>query len=311
MTTIRHILCPLDFSRFSRHALEQAVSIAREFGAEISALHVRAMAAVPELVAAGSPPAVVPFGPAPIERSLLLQELRDLEGDVEAAGVTIRTAIEDGDPVKTIVSQAAAWPADMIVMGTHGRTGFERLLLGSVAERVLRKAPCPVLTVPPRATSATSDLAFARILCAVDLSPASMRALEYAATLAAKDGPGVDVLNVVELLAEEHGLHEAVAVETPSFRAELARAAARRLDDAIPAALRERCRLQPRVTMGKAWKEILRVASEERSDLIVLGVQGRSTADLMLFGSTTQHVVRQASCPVLTIRAGNDARVES
>ena len=145
MTTIRHILCPLDFSRFSRHALEQAVSIAREFGAEISAVHVRVMAAVPELVAVGSPPAVVPFGPAPTERSLLLQELRDLEDDVEAAGVTIRTAIEDGDPVKTIVSQAAAWPADLIVMGTHGRTGFERQLLGSVAERVLRKAPCPVL----------------------------------------------------------------------------------------------------------------------------------------------------------------------
>ena len=309
MTTIRHILCPLDFSRFSRHALEQAVSLAREFGAEISAVHVRAMTA--ELVGAGSPPMAAPFARAPMDRSMLLRELRDLEDDVEAAGVTIRTTIEDGDPVQTIVSQAAAWPADIIVMGTHGRTGFERLLLGSVAERVLRKAPCPVLTVPPRTLSATSDLAFARILCAVDFSPASMRALDYAAALAAKDGPGVDVLNVVELLAEEHGLQEAAAVETPSFRAELARAAARRLDGAIPAAVRERCPVRQLVTMGKAWKEILRVASAERSDLIVLGVQGRSTADLMLFGSTTQHVVRQASCPVLTIRAGNKGKVES
>ena len=311
MLTLRHILCPLDFSRFSRHALEQAVSLAREFGAEISALHVRSVAAVPELVVAGSPPAVVQFSLPPDERSMLLQELQDLENDVEAAGVTIRTAIEEGDPVATILSHAAAWPADIIVMGTHGRTGFERLLLGSVAERVLRKAMCPVLTVPRRAMSATPDLSFARILCAVDFSPASMRALEFAATLAAKNGPGLDVLNVVELLAEEHGLHEAAAVETPSFRAELARAAARRLDEAIPASVRDRCPVQQIVTMGKAWKEILHVAAQERSDLIVLGVQGRSTADLMLFGSTTQHIVRQSSCPVLTIRAGNEARVQS
>lgn len=302
MVTIRHILCPLDFSRFSRHALEQAVALAREFGAEIAALHVHAVAPIAELVAAGAPPAVVPMTLRDSQRTALLRELRDLEDDVEAAGVTIRTSLEEGDPVNTILDRAADWPADLIVLGTHGRSGFERLLLGSVAERVLRKAKCPVLTVPRRVASATHGLTFARIVCAIDFSPASFRALEYAASLAAVEGPGVTVLNVVELLAEENGLHDGVSVDLPDFRAELARVAARRLDEAISPAVRERCRINQLVTIGKAWKEILQVAAEERADLIVLGVHGRTTADLLLFGSTTQHVVRQAGCPVLTIR---------
>lgn len=303
MITIRHILCPLDFSRFSRHALEQAVALAREFGAEIAALHVHAGAPVAEVVTAG--PATLGDRSAPVapQAVSLMRELREVADEVEAAGVTVQTLLADGDPVAAIVEHAAAWRADLIVMGTHGRTGFERLLLGSVAEKVLRKAPCPVLTVPPRVSAAARGLTFGRILCAIDFSPASLRALEYAASLAGYQGPGVTVLNVVELLAEEHGLREDVALETPDFRAELTRAAARRLDDAIPVAVRRRCPIRQMVTLGKAWKEILDVAAEDCSELIVLGVQGRTTADLLLFGSTTQHIVRQATCPVLTIRA--------
>ena len=82
-------------------------------------------------------------------------------------------------------------------MGTHGRSGFDRLMLGSVAEKVLRRAPCPVLIVPPRANEATSCVTFARILCAVDFSPASLHALDYATALAAKGGPGVTALHAV------------------------------------------------------------------------------------------------------------------
>jgi nucleotide-binding universal stress UspA family protein len=188
-------------------------------------------------------------------------------------------------------------------MGSHGRSGFERLLLGSVTEKILRKAPCPVLTVPRRALNAKQDLAFSRILCAVDFSPASLRALDYAAALAAPEGPGVRALNVIELFAEGGGLRDELVLDTPDFRAELVRSAQDRLHAAIPDRIRERCAIAESVTMGKAYREILRVAADEAADLIVLGVQGRTAADLLLFGSTTQHVVRQAQCPVLTIRA--------
>ena len=74
--------------------------------------------------------------------------MREFTYEVEAGGVVIHAEVAEGDPVDTIIRRAETWPADLIVMGTHGRTGLERLLLGSVAEKVLRRAPCPVLTMP-------------------------------------------------------------------------------------------------------------------------------------------------------------------
>lgn len=303
MIAIRRILCPVDFSRFSQHALDQAVALAREFGAEICALHVFAFAPVAETVAVGGSIPMEPLRLAPEQRSTQLNELRGFIAEVDAEGVTLQTALLEGDPVTRIVDHAQRWRADVIVMGTHGRTGFERLMLGSIAEKVLRKAPCPVLTVPRRVVRATNTLTFARILCAMDFSPASFRALDYAASLAAVGGPGVTALHVVELLAEGTSTRDQVLIDTPDFRAELKRSALERLHDAIPDAVRARCPVTEMVTMGKAWKEILRVADEQQADVMVLGVQGRSAADLLLFGSTTQHIVRQAACPVLTIRA--------
>jgi nucleotide-binding universal stress UspA family protein len=188
-------------------------------------------------------------------------------------------------------------------MGTHGRSGVKRLLLGSVTEKVLRRAPCPVLTMPPGLTSARLGLTFGRILCAVDFSTTSIRALEYAASLAAAAGPGVHALNVVELLSGTSATRDAAVLDTPDFRAGLLRTARERLHAVIPDRLREMCPIEESATIGTAWKEILRIAHEERADLIALGVRGRSAAEVLLFGSTAQHVVRQAECPVLTIRA--------
>ena len=303
MAAIRQILCPVDFSRFSRHALEQAVAVARETGAAVTALHVFAAAPVAEPVTARGP---IPMDPLRLDgaaRRALAAEVRDFADDIDAAGVAVQIAIAEGDPVATIEREAAAIGADLIVAGSHGRRGFERLLLGSVSEHLLRKAPCPVLTVPHRVVSANRGLALGRLLCAVDFSPASLRALEYAAALAARGGPGLVVLNVVELFAETAGALEAMAVDTPVLREGLIARARAQLHSAIPEAVRQAVPVLELVGLGKAYKEILRVAAEEHCDAIALGVQGRSAADLWFFGSTAQHVVRQAACPVLTIRA--------
>jgi nucleotide-binding universal stress UspA family protein len=305
MITIRRILCPVDFSRFSLHAFEQAVELAREFGAEVTALHASAVAPVTSLAPIGAPIVLEPARLTSDERQAITRRLRDFTDEVGAGHLTIQTTLHEQEPVAAIIDIALTWPADLIVMGTHGRAGFDRLLLGSVAERVLRKAPCPVLTVPRRAFTAKHDLAFSRILCAVDFSPASMRALEYAASLAAADGPGIQALNVVELFAEGGGMRDELVLDTPDFRGQLIRHAQARLHDAITDHVRALCPIAESVAMGKAYREILRVAADAGADLIVLGVQGRTAADLLLFGSTTQHVVRQAQCPVLTIRADN------
>lgn len=300
MPAIRRILCPLDFSLYSRHALEQAIALAREFGAEISALHVFAPAPIVEAVPAGARVGSDPLPLSAARRAALTAELSEFTYEVDAGGVVMHVGVDEGDPVDVIVKTATDWPADLIVMGTHGRTGLGRLLLGSVAERVLRRTTCPVLTVPRRAESPTRALPLDHLLCAVDFSPASIHALEYAAGLAAPNGPGLCALNVVELFGATRDL---ATLDTNDFRLELVRMARSRLHSAVPAAVRAKCPVAEVVATGRPDEEIIRIAAEQECDAIVMGIRRRTSADLMLFGSTAQHVVRQAKCPVLTIRA--------
>jgi nucleotide-binding universal stress UspA family protein len=149
MFPIRTILVPTDFSAASAAAFQLACSLARDHGSRILAVH-----AVPTPVAPydmGGWVAVEPEG----YREELLAKLKSLRPGSPEVGVEYRLA--DGDPPAEIVRIAKETPCDLIVMGTHGRTGLARLVLGSVAEEVLRKAPCPVVTVksgPPRAGAA-------------------------------------------------------------------------------------------------------------------------------------------------------------
>ncbi len=136
MLPIHTILHPTDFSERSRFALRLAGALARDYGARLILLHV----AVPPVVVYGEG-AILPTPEE--ERDQLLAELEQLQ----VPGVHVEHRLEEGDPVAEIVRVAEESRADLIVMGTHGRTGFGRLLMGSVAERTLRKAPCPVLTV--------------------------------------------------------------------------------------------------------------------------------------------------------------------
>ena len=211
----------------------------------------------------------------------------------------------EGNPVTEILSCAASLNADLLVLGTHGRSGFERLVLGSVTEKVLRKATCAVLTVPPAlpdAVPAAPGL-FKDILCPVDFSETSMRALHYAMSIAQEADARLAVLHV---LSHEFENVPDVAVDPgisiAMFTEQRAAAVRQRLRDAIPETVAAYCSVETLMTRGTPWREVLRIAGERRSDLIVMGVQGRSAVDLLFFGSTTQHIVRTATCPVLTLR---------
>jgi nucleotide-binding universal stress UspA family protein len=192
-------------------------------------------------------------------------------------------------------------------MGTHGASGFQRLLLGSVTERILRTAPCPVLTVPPRA-HVTSRLPFARVLCAVDFSEWSISAVELAYSLAQQSAAALELLHVIEWPWEEPpppvfaDLPQQQAAALVEFRRYLTASATSRLESFVPAGTRDRCAVTTRISHGKPYVQILRVAADEDADLIVLGVHGRRPIDLAMFGSTTNQVVRRATCPVVTLR---------
>ncbi|MEO8257021.1 MAG: universal stress protein [Acidobacteriota bacterium] len=282
MMNITQILCPVDFSITSMRALARALVIAGRYRAHVTALHVR------------------PDGNAvtPIERRRQEDELaRSIAAAPEGA---VTTLFETGQPVTSIVERAAGLGADLIVIGSHGSTGFERLLLGSVTDEVLRKAGCPVLVVPPGAT-ATSLVPFKQLLCPVDFSPASRRALALACSMAQEAGSTLTLLHVIDL-PPENDLITSGPFAYPECRDQRERDAHIALNGLIPHDFGMACPPATVVTVGKPHREILRIAAERSVDLIVSGAHGRHTLDLLIFGSTTNQVIRRATCPVLSVR---------
>jgi nucleotide-binding universal stress UspA family protein len=301
MIDMQRILCPIDFSDFSRRALDHAVAMARWYKASITAVHVDPSI---EIVGFPAPMVGVPATWKFSDRAELLATLQRFVEPESAPGVSIETVVREGPPVAEILAQAELTGADLIVMGTHGASGFERLLLGSVTEKVLRKARCPVLTVPralPDAVPA-GPVAFKQIVCAVDFSDCSLAALEYALSLAQEADGQLTVVHVLTsqlvpdaVLADQH-------LSVLAYERQREDEARCRLDEAVPSTASSYCRVESTIVRGTPWCEIVGIATAKQSDLIVLGVHGRSAVDLMFFGSTAHQVVRHASCPVLTLR---------
>jgi nucleotide-binding universal stress UspA family protein len=292
MIRITQILCPVDFSEISRHALDHAAAIARWYEARLTLLYVFANLPTMDL-----PPLVLEDA----DRERLMDDLRRMAAAIPR-DVPIEFRIEEAGYVhEEILAQLGATHADLLVLGTHGRSGFQRLFLGSVTEKVIRKAPCPTLVVPPRAPDvpASAPIQFRRILCAVDFSESSLDALAYAITMAEEADARLTLLHVVELPPV---LVEEPALDLPRVREAAAVDARRRLHELIPEQARTYCTVETTVVEGRAYREILRHATERRSDLIVMGVHGRGATDLLVFGSTTHHVIRASTCPVLIVR---------
>jgi len=145
---IRHILAPTDFSDYSKKALSDALELAQTFGAKLSLLHV--IEPPPYPIEGFAPSAVGADLLGDLERQASA-ELAQVLPDAQEATIEVTRAVAIGAPSQTIVETAEAEHVDLIGMATHGRTGLSHLLIGSVAERVVRTAPCPVLTIRPPA----------------------------------------------------------------------------------------------------------------------------------------------------------------
>lgn len=301
---IGRVLCPVDFSEHSQHALKHAAAVARWYGAQLRVLHVFALAPpVTMLPPLASPPPV--FALTPDDRKQILKHMRQL---VTRAGGRddVELLVQEAPNVANeVLDHALGWNADLLVLGNHGFSGVTRLVLGSVAEKVLRLSKCPVLVVPHGAArpAPPGDVEFDRILCAVDFSESSHRALALALSMAAEAGAHVTVLNAIEMPPElrETPISYDFSVEAVRPRAESAQL--QRLEGLIPNAVRDYCTVEMSVVEGKASREILRMAAAQKSDLIVMGVQGRRALDIAVFGSNAQQVIRGATCPVLVTRA--------
>lgn len=296
---VRRILCPTDFSELSERALSQAVALARRWAAEIVVAHVDRPALLPR-------PGIADLtAPAPDPRTFArrVSPLRRFSETVRAAGVPVRALRLAGDPGREIVAQARALSADLIVMATHGRAGLERWVLGSVTEKVLGRAPCPVLTVsaaagaPPNAVGAS----FKRIVCALDLGPFSSTTLESAVSLALESEAELTVLHVVEGPSRGQ-LDFNTHFDVPEHRGHMLAEARKELRAAVPEDVRAKLGVREIVVEGSIAEEIRRVATEQAAELVVIGAHGRNPIDVLFSGATVRNVVRRASCPVLAVR---------
>lgn len=311
----RRILVPSDFSETSRFAVTHACALARRFDAEIHLVNVLPL---------------LDLGPVATEMPAVsrmdleekwVREARDaLDAVARESRVTVRVTSEvtRGHPFVEIVRYARAHEIDLIVMGTHGRGAVEHMLLGSVAERVVRKAPCPVLTVrlpehsfrhpgseeprnPQRPESPTTPaprtgdaaMTLERILLPTDFSATADQARDHAGELARRFQAGLHVLHVVgdPISQDWSGGAEAKAEK--------------RLDALTFGGVEARRAIRA----GHVFVEILRYAADKEIDLIVMGTHGHGPVAHLLLGSVADKVVRKAPCPVLTVRTPGHAFV--
>lgn len=293
MIELNRILCPVDLSVYSEHALIFAMKMAKWYDARLDVLHV--MPSLPP--SSGNELAAT-------ARDLTAKQLRSLVDrnrlpDVDAA----IELVESGEAAPKIRQFAEAFDADLIVTGSHGRKGVQRVFLGSVVESLVHTTGRPMLIIPshldPR--RAGGDIVFERILCAIDFAAASVGALAYALSLAEESDAALTLLHVIETPPELKRAPRTPGEDVASIRAEEEGTCRDRLAALIPPDALDYCTVDTVVREGRASQQILELAGEERADLIVLGVHGRNAFDLAFFGSNSKDVVREASCPILVV----------
>jgi nucleotide-binding universal stress UspA family protein len=213
--------------------------------------------------------------------------------------VKVEISMRKGRVVQEILAHAKTRRPDLLVMGTHGRGGVQRLVLGSVAEKVLRLATCPVLTVRRGVRLASrSRSPFKTILCPTDFSVAANEAVTYAKRLAQEAGARLILMSAIEWPFGDTVTSGAVADLWESIESNASEALIRLL----PRKSSHGPRADAIVAVGKASAAIVKVARARSVDLIVMGVSGRGALDVALLGSTTHHIIREGTWPVLTVR---------
>jgi nucleotide-binding universal stress UspA family protein len=294
---INRILVATDFSTCARRAVDYGMCVAREWSAHVDLLYVVEVLRGLEFDA--------PFADPLLEmrRKEATRLLGDLATRVKREGLDVDWHLREGIPSEQIGQVALEQRADLVVVGTHGRTGLDHIMLGSTAERVIKQAPCPVLTVRVAPIHGEKDVDvppwIRHLLVPVDFSSPSLDALEYAIQVVDRFGAKLTVLHVLEPIYYdlEWGLGriEQEVQKRTHWEAQL---------DGLAQVVRERGLAAGSVVLGGIPSEsIVTHARGHGCDLIVMGTHGRRGLTRLRYGSVAESVLRQAPCPVLTVRS--------
>jgi nucleotide-binding universal stress UspA family protein len=294
---IRKLLVPVDFSRDADQAVTDAIEIARAAGATIELVHVWRMPVQPTMPEAG----LVPIEAVNAIRKADEERLHAQAAAIREAGVDCNAHVIEGIPSHEIVHAVGTFDADLIVIGTRGQTGLKHILMGSVASRVTRRAPCPVLTV--KADDSRGGIRPGVVLVPTDFSQTARHALEVAQQVATSMGPARLVLAHAYYVPVE--IEVLIATERGGDGGLLDRmsdAAAEELERILENLQEAGVSVEYAARHGSPEQVIEELAKEFNADLIVMGTHGRSGLRRALMGSVAEHVVRTAECPVLTVR---------
>ncbi len=288
---LSNILFATDFSPYSDVALPYALAIAHHYGAKLYGAHVvnteDYLFTAPDL------------WPAHLQREDQLRQEVTGRIDEQLRGVRHEALFGEGDVWNVLSRLIGEHAIDLLVVGTHGRTGARKLLMGSIAEKIFRQAPCPVLSVGPNVSGKPdTKIKFRRILFATDFGKESLAALPYAFSIAEEDQAELILLHIVE--------RPTAAI--PDAR-EVKSSLLRRLQDLVPPEAASWCHAECQIEFGhelvRTAERIVDIARDRAADLIVLGARpthGAMSTVTHLGNTTAQHIVAHATCPVLTVR---------
>lgn len=285
------ILLPTDGSETAKTATRTALALAERFDASIHAITV---------VELEEFPADVESEAAHELRQRGEEMLAAIAEQAADAGIAAAThVIEATEPIhREIIDYATDHDSDLIVMGTHGRTGLDRFVLGSVAERTLRMSPIPVLTVHE---DMDPEIGFEKILAPTDGSDPADIASEHGIALAAATEAALHVVHVVDMNAVSGKVGSAEILDA------LEEVGQQAVDDVVDRADEASLRsVEASVLSGTPARAILDYAADRDIDLIVIGTHGRTGLERYLLGSVTEKIVRLADTPVLTVSPSED-----
>jgi nucleotide-binding universal stress UspA family protein len=297
MKQIHKILVPVDFSGPSNRAVAVSMEWANKFAAELHLVHVHQLF-VPSTLAFyhyDAPPSIDRDLRAAAQRALAECAQR-----VRAAGVAVHEHLLGGTPAPEVVELAERIGADLIVMGTQGLSGIQHALLGSVAEKTVRLARCPVITIGHAESFSAMDIH--RILVPVDFSDHAQRALDEAIDFAKAFGAEVHLLHSYQIHPQAIAPYGIVVPETLDH--DLRMAALQRLSEWRDKVTAAGCKGLEHITADFPVDAIQGMAERVQADLIVMGTRGLTGFKHVLLGSVAERTLRTAKCPVLTVKSG-------
>lgn len=298
----KNILCATDFSDFSNHAIPYGIALAREFKARLFLCHVIDLSS-----AAIYGEAVLALEEQQKRMTKHAQE--EMTRLMSRESIDWEPLITVGNAAHEVARVAAERKIDITITASHGRAGLKRLILGSVTERLMRTLPCPLLVVrsPERGFVAPADQAITlrRILVGCDFSQNSSLAFQYGLSLAQEFQSDLHLVHVIPPPRYDYQRKSGEPKQEP--QKELGSEIKNRLTEMVPQDAQTWCKPITVLLAGQPHEEITKYAAVNDIDLIVLGVRGYGLVESLFVGSTTDRVMRRASCPVLSVQPASAA----